>query len=452
MVKRKTREEFIRQAIEVHGNKYNYDKVVYINATTNVIITCNGCKKDFGQTPHVHLDKNGCKPCGIKNRAILHTKTQEQFLKDAKEKHGNRYNYDKAIYVNALTKVIITCKIHGDYEQDPCAHTGEQAHGCPECGLESAGLLHRKSQEQFIEDARKIHGDRYNYDKVVYITCMDEVLIGCDIHGYFNQVPSYHLDRHGCRECAQASRDMIKTKTLEEFIKEAREIHGNKYNYDKVVYVTRDTKVIITCDIHGDYDQTPASHICNKSGCYECGIFAIYISRLKSQEQFIEEAVEKHGGRYKYDRVIYIDGKTDVLIKCEDHGYYEQSPANHLRGCGCPRCIHKTEAKCIKYLENLCNDKLMKKRPKWLERLELDGYNRKLKLAIEYNGEQHHIYVPHYHRNGISDLYEIQERDRRKKELCQTHNVYLIVVPYFIDNKEEYIINEYKLYLENKVV
>lgn len=123
----------------------------------------------------------------------------------------------------------------------------------------------RLTTEDFIKRSREIHGDKYNYDKVVYVNNRTKVIISCHVHGDFEQQPRHHLIGKGCKKCFDQS---IRT-TKEEFIERSNEIHNNKFSYDKVVYQSTHTKVIITCPKHGDFTQTPAHHL-KGAGCPRC--------------------------------------------------------------------------------------------------------------------------------------------------------------------------------------
>ena len=109
-----TTEEFIERAIKVHGDKYDYSLVEYINCTTKVKIICKKCQKVFEQVASYHLQKNGCIYC---NKA--RTYTTEEFIQQAKEKYGDEFDYSLVKYVNRNTKVNIICKIHGKFETYP---------------------------------------------------------------------------------------------------------------------------------------------------------------------------------------------------------------------------------------------------------------------------------------------------------------------------------------------
>lgn len=140
MPKRKTREEFIKDSIEIHGNKFDYSNVVYVNAQTHVNIICK-IHGQFSIKPCNHINqKQGCAKCAGNTKI-----TTSEFKKKAREVHGDLYNYDKVEYTTSHEKVTITCKIHGDFKQQGYVHL--QAHGCPACGLISAGLKNLDNQD-----------------------------------------------------------------------------------------------------------------------------------------------------------------------------------------------------------------------------------------------------------------------------------------------------------------
>jgi glutaredoxin len=127
-------------------------------------------------------------------------------------------------------------------------------------------------------------------------------------------------------------------QTKEEFVEKAIKKHGEWYDYSKVEYVNAYTKVCIICPIHGEFWQTPHSHL-SGSGCPHCGEIKRAKSRTKSQEQLIKEFREVHDDFYDYSKVEYINSYTKVLIICPDHGEFWQKPNDHLSGCGCPHCV-----------------------------------------------------------------------------------------------------------------
>jgi hypothetical protein len=140
--------------------------------------------------------------------------------------------------------------------------------------------------------------------------------------------------------------NMGKLKTTEEFIRRAKKVHGDKYDYSKVEYKGTHTKVCIICPIHGEFFQTPNNHL-HGQGCLACGG-----RKQLTKEEFIQKAREVHGDKYDYSKVEYVNKNTKVKIICPIHGEFEQEPNSHLEGKGCPNCYHKTK----KYKFNLLEE------------------------------------------------------------------------------------------------
>lgn len=295
--------------------------------------------------------------------------TTETFIEKAKKIHGDTYNYSKVNYVNNRTKICIICPIHGEYWQAPDAHLRGQ--GCPTCG----GTKKLTTQE-FIEKAREIHGTKYDYSKVNYVNSKTNVCIICPDHGEFWQLPDYHLKSYGCPKCGINTRAKNNTKTTEQFIKEAQQIHGDKYDYSKVQYIGKDKNVCIICPKHGEFWQTPHNHLCG-SGCPACK--NEYISNLykDTTDSFIEKAKQVHGDKYDYSKVNYIDSYTKVCIICPEHGEFWQRPNNHLNGWGCIKCSGGEKKTNITYIESV--EKIYGKK---YDYSKVDYKNNKTKITI----------------------------------------------------------------------
>ena len=118
------------------------------------------------------------------------------------------------------------------------------------------------TKEKFIEKAKAIHGDRYDYSKVEYSNNRTKVCIICPVHGEFWQTPHTHLQGCGCPACYGT-----KKRTKEEFVEEARKIHGDRYDYSRVEYINNKTPVCIICPEHGEFWQKPENHLVAKQGC-----------------------------------------------------------------------------------------------------------------------------------------------------------------------------------------
>lgn len=193
----------------------------------------------------------------LKNYVMSKKLTTEEFIAKAKEIHGEKYDYSKVTYTNSHTKVIITCLIHGDFEQSPVKHVNN-SQGCSKCSKK-----HNYTTEEFIIKANLIHNNKYLYESTLYKNNRSLVLITCLEHGIFKQRPNEHLMGKGCAKCG------ISRSNTSEFIEKSVCIHKERYLYDKVSYVNNYTKVIITCPQHGDFEQKPASHT-QGHGCPSC--------------------------------------------------------------------------------------------------------------------------------------------------------------------------------------
>ncbi len=195
-----TREEFIKKAIAIYGNKYGYDNAVYNGSLSKVRILCpeHGY---FSQSPNTHLSGKQCPDCGNEIRIEKLTKGLDQFLNEALEFHGNKYGYDLTIYKHSDKAVTITCFDHGDFEVTPHSHL--RGAGCNICRYINQGNLLRMTTNEFIRLAQKEHDDFYTYDKVKLSSSRDSVTITCPKHGDFTQRARNHLYGHGCPDCAK---------------------------------------------------------------------------------------------------------------------------------------------------------------------------------------------------------------------------------------------------------
>ena len=204
--------------------------------------------------------------------------------------------------------------------------------------------MKKLTTEEFIEKAKAIHGDKYDYSKVVYKTSREKVIIICPKHGEFLQSPNCHLNGAGCAKCCNNTK-----KTTETFIENAMAIHGEKYDYSKVEYINNKIPVCIICPEHGEFYQTPKNHLALKQGCPKCGIEERAKKSTKTTEQFIDEANKVHKSKYDYTKTEYIGATVPTTIICPIHGEFQQTPSLHLTGCGCPKCgrIKSNEAKTL---------------------------------------------------------------------------------------------------------
>lgn len=200
-------EEFVKRAIQVHGNKYDYSKAKYDGYFKKICIICP-IHGEFWQTPHAHLNGHGCQLCS--NNLKLNTKS---FIEKAIEIHGNKYDYSKVEYINSQTKVCIICPKHGEFWQKPSCHLSMHQ-GCPKCKAEKTSNLCKSNTNDFIKKANEIHSGKYDYSKVEYVNSQIKVCIICPKHGEFWQRPNDHLNWKGCPKCNESKLESQIAKIL----------------------------------------------------------------------------------------------------------------------------------------------------------------------------------------------------------------------------------------------
>ncbi len=300
-----TQEEIISKFKAIHGDKYDYSKVVFKKTTEKVCIICPE-HGEFWQEPHAHLRGRGCPACGIIRRSRAKTLSTQSFIEKAKSIHGDRYDYSKVNYTTTKEKVCIICPEHGEFLQEP--HNHLQGMGCPKCGNAEKGV--KLTIQEFVEKSNLVHGNKYDYSKVTYVNNRTPVLITCKKHGDFLQSPDVHMSGHGCPKCAVESRIEKQTLNTQDFIKKAKEIHGNKYDYSKTVYVRNDIPITITCPEHGDFVQKPTYHL-SGCGCQKCAsLFSHYENELAD---FIASIVGEEN-IVRNDRDVLTGNELDVYI------------------------------------------------------------------------------------------------------------------------------------------
>lgn len=339
--KTKTIQDFKNEIIEKFGEKkFDLSQTKYKNAKTNVILRCIEHDCTFEQNPRSLLkSKNGgCDYCCSNKQ-----KTTEQFIKEAREKYGDKYDYTDTKYTQALKKVKIKCKKHGIFDQTPANHLS--GNGCPQCGNDRIGDKLRKTKEEFVEEAEKIHKDsRYDYDKFEYINSKTEGFIKCVDHGLFLQTPDSHLRGHGCPKCGNNRIGDKLRKTKEQFVEEAIQKHHNKFNYDKFEYKNNKTKGIIKCKKHDyDFEQSPESHLKTDHCCNQCYKEALKNGLICNNKYTKTELITKcniiHQNKYDYSLISnYNSTKDKIIIICNIHGSFSQKAIYHLSGNGCPQC------------------------------------------------------------------------------------------------------------------
>jgi len=269
--------------------------------------------------------------------------------------HGTKYSYDKLIFKGVNHYVTITCPIHGDFTQKLSKHLHGQ--GCKKCATEHTALGARSNTAEFVAKANKMFGaGKYDYSAVVYTTKRVNVTITCNTcNTEFTQPPGRHLAGHGCPNCRYIKISTLnKNRSAEvarvkgtKFAEEAKAIHGDLYEYDKVDYKIRTVPVQIYCNrCKAYFNQSPSIHINSKCGCPSCAIkgfdnnkpgilyylsindgqaYKIGITNRSVQERFTEEDLNKITiiQEWYYDKGIDArNNETKILNDFKTNKYY----------------------------------------------------------------------------------------------------------------------------------
>jgi len=353
--------------------------------------------------------------------------SRKKFFEEAPKIHNNYYGYSKVEFNGVCEEITIICPEHGDFIQIARSHL--KGYGCEKCGIEKIKQTKiEKSKKKFFEEAPKIHNNYYEYSKVDFKGVTIKVNIICPKHGLFPQNPCKHLNGQGCNKCGEEKTADGQRKTLDAFVKQSKEKHGeHHYNYDNVKYINDHTNVNIYCNIHKKiFIQTPSSHL-SGNGCNDCGI-------AKRSNQKIELAslnfweVANKDERFDFSKFIYKKCREKSIIICKKcNEPFSSSPNNYLSGCGCPFCKKKTE---VKLYEKISNKYIIERQItyEWCKNVKTNCYFpfdfciEEYKIIIELDGIQHFKKVKHFRKTPE----EQKERDLYKQK-CANDNGYSII-------------------------
>jgi len=305
------------------------------------------------------------------------------FILKASKIHSNKYDYSLVNYINATSKVIIICNKHGEFQQSPKNHIALKQ-GCPRCARNQ-----KLTTSDFIQRARNIHSNKYDYTKSEYIKRSSKITIICPIHGEFQQRAGDHLNGSGCKKCSLISSAAEQALSTTEFIEKARKVHGKKYGYNAVDYTSNKCKVIINCDVHGYYEQQAGNHLAGM-GCPKCAKDSLTITN----DEFINRSSLVHANKYDYTRSKYVNSYSKVTIICPKHGSFEQRADLHLSGMGCSKCqssISSYHKEIYEFVQNNCQYEIINNyRGKDVGDYEIDIWIPEIKFGIEIHGVYFH--------------------------------------------------------------
>jgi hypothetical protein len=196
--------------------------------------------------------------------------------------------------------------------------------------------------EEFAAKAKEIFGDKYTYENSKYTRAKELVKVNCREHGEWETTPDTLLRKKaGCPTCRIVTASERLRMPREEFITRSEEIHPGRFLYDEVVYKNNRTKVKVYCKAHEEYFQITPTSLLAGCGCELCGRERIIASHRISKEDFVERAKNKHGDKYVYDDIEFVDCKTPVEVHCTSHGVFSITPTKHILGSGCKKCYEE---------------------------------------------------------------------------------------------------------------
>ena len=452
MGKKKDTETIINEIKNIHGDKYDTSKVNYVNSKTKICLIChekNILGEEHGEfwvvPSKITTRHDGCPKCSG------HYQTTEEYIAKAELVHGNKYDHSKTVYEGSHKKLTVICPKHGEFQIIAKDHLNGQ--GCPKCKFEKIRDLKRDTQDSFLKKYYdKFKNDTiYDTSKVEYkksnikicLICHEKNILG-EEHGEFWITPNLLLRGHKCPKCSG------RYQTTEEFIAKAKLMHGDKYDYSKTEYIDAHAKVCIICPEHGEFWQMPYSHLLGNGGCPKCK-YSIISNKLSSNTQeFIEKCKSLNKNDVDYSKVNYINNFTKVCLICHkkdkegnEHGEFWQTPHNHLKGQGCPKCNSS-------HLENDMREFLTLNDINFIEQYNFNGllkrqtvdfYLPDYNIAIECQGIQH--FEPTYSKKNFEkshkEFNKILKRDYKKyNKLIQLN---LTVIYFIYKNIKKYIVN-----------
>ena len=341
--------------------------------------------------------------------------TTDNFIKRATQRWGSRWDYSNTQYTGSKKTILIGCPEHGEFEQVAASHLSGFL-GCPGCNGRHI------STADFIERAKEVWGDRWDYQLSKYSTSHDSITIACLDHGPFQTTPLLHLrGSGGCPVCADGRR-----MQSEDFFREVENVWGDRWGTDRVEFINTTTPVTLTCYLHGDFEQTPKQLLRGTVGCPPCN--------KRTSEGFSLRAREVWGDRWDYNDE-YNGANSKVTITCPTHGAFKQRAENHIRGyVGCRSCGVQTSGGEISLGDFLESQGLPMVRGdrETLGGQEIDFLFPSLNIGIEFNGVYFHsekFKDKNYHYNKFRSaqaagirLLQVWEDDwRLRRKIVEEH-------------------------------
>lgn len=322
-------------------------------------------------------------------------------IEKAKSLYGDAFDYSKVTSIkNTSSKVDIRCVKHNrTFTQRIASHLKGMI-GCEDCIAEKRESERLEQQNKLIAEAIGKFGDKFDYSQVVYEKSSKKVKIRCVKHdNVFEQVLSSHIQGyHGCPDCKSEHKKSDAYASIrdskESFIKKAKDVHGDNYDYSQVDYEKSNKPVKIRCVKHDEwFEQMPVTHLQGFGKCPKCFKEKMCENIMLSTDEYIQKAKCVHGDKYDYSKTVFKGSHEYVTITCPYHGDFNQVAHYHTTGGnGCPACGNinrfgpsSAEKEILEFVKELDPDAIGSDRSLIYPK-ELDILSHKYKFAIEFNG------------------------------------------------------------------
>lgn len=395
-MKTKTTEEFKKEIIDKYGDKYGLSKVIYKDSHTKILIRCKNCGNEFSISPTNLLSGKGCPFCKYKKVADAKRIPKEQIIKRIEETNHFNYDYSQFNVSNQKEKGTVIChnkdkdgNEHGIFFKTAW-HLIDGC-GCPKCASE-------KLRQKKINAFNEINNSGYELIQDSFKTVKQKALFVCQKHGTFTSKPYLILKGQKCPICLKEKQNKIK----EDSYNAKQAIKDNLLEKRKLNFIER------AMQIHGSkYDYSEVNYVNSITKvsiiCPDHGEFwqtpanhlqgkgcPKCVGKNKTTDDFKKEATKIHNAKYDYSKVSYVSATLPVEIICPIHGSFFQTPNKHLSGEGCPACKMSHLENFVKNYLDIHNIRyIYQYKTDWLGLQSLDFYLPDYNTAIECQGRQH---------------------------------------------------------------
>jgi hypothetical protein len=339
-------QSWVSLAIQLHGEKYDYSKVEFINSKTPVTVICK-IHGAWQCQPSLHTSKNkkrGCPACGGSQK-----KTTEQFILEANIKHEDAYDYTQVKYVNSHTNVEIICPKHGSFNQSPTSHLTKS--GCPDCSkVKRLEADRQKSVDSIQKRLLEKTSGGVQMVEATFEKINAEATFICIKHGEFTRnVNTALYNSNTCLECFKES-DSSNIREQHDVELNLNKKLKDGITYEPFVYIgSKKTSIKLNCPAHGQWNVLYGAVVRNGVNCPKCvqanampkRIASIKAKNIEKQDfhwsNYLAKFKAQHGETYDYSLASFVNAKTPIKIKCSIHGTFEQTPDMHIRS-GCRMC------------------------------------------------------------------------------------------------------------------